>query len=85
MLSARVTNARAAIGPSIQWPQWARLLAPHVAETVRTEDLVFIAEALIEAEIEGILIVYLSLIGQIILGQIAGSAEVRQWIKVGDV
>src|SRR5471030_1525709 len=85
VLSARIADARATIGSSIQRSQRARLLAAHVAETVGAENLVFIAEAVIQPEIEGILIVHLSLISQIVVGEIAGSSEVRQWIKVGDI
>ena len=69
MLRARIADAGAAIGSSPQRPEWSRLLTAHVAETVRSKDLILFAEAVIHADIEGILIVYMVLIGEIVVRQ----------------
>ena len=82
VLSARIADARAAIGSSPQRSERARSLAAHITETVRAEKLVVIAESVVQPDIERILIVYLVLIGQIIISK---SAEVWLGVKIGDV
>src|ERR1035437_1638136 len=82
-LSARIADARATIGSTPQRPQRPRLLAAHVAETVGTKDLILLAEAVIQADVERILIVQLVLIGEIVVRECSGIG--RLGIKIGNV
>src|SRR5581483_11478314 len=78
VLRARVADARAAIGTSPERPQWTGLLAAHITEAVRGKYLVLLAESMIEANIERVLVIDVVLICQIILGQRGGIR--RLWI-----
>ena len=83
VLSARLADARATIGSSPQRSQGPRLLAAHVTETVGSKDLILLAEAVIQADIKRILIVYLVLIGEIVVREYGGIGGLR--IEVGNV
>ena len=64
MLGSRVADAGTAIGASPERTQGAGALAPDITETVGAKYLVLIAEAVIEPDVELILIVYVPLIGR---------------------
>ena len=68
VLRARVADAGTTIGTAPQRPQRAGPLAAHVAKAVGREDLVLIAEAVIEPDVERILVVDVVLVGQIVVG-----------------
>ena len=82
MLCARIADAGTAVGSSPQWPEWSRALATHIAEAVRAKQLVLIAESMIQAHIERILVIHLILICQIVVGQ---ASLIRRRIEIGDV
>ena len=69
VLSARVADAGTAIGAAPQWAQRAGPLAAYIAKTVGREHLVLIAEAVVEPDVERILIVDVVLVGEIIVGK----------------
>ena len=83
VLSARLADAGATIGASPQRPERAGLLAAHIAEAVGRKNLVLLAEAMVEPNIERVLVVDVVLICQVILGERVGIG--RLWIEIRNI
>ena len=68
VLGARVAGTGATIRAAPQRPQRSGPLAAYIAKAVRREHLILIAEAVIESDVEGILVIDVVLVGKIVVG-----------------